>query len=72
MIRYVSGERGTSPEYPDVPPLYPRYYAGGLPPEHSQPEIERIAEERSREDEALGKRHRPSLWRRVFRHRSVH
>ena len=59
-------ERGPSPEYPDVAPLYPRYYPGGLPPEHSQREVEQIAEERSREDEALHRRKRPSLWRRLL------
>ena len=62
----MSNERGPSPEYPDVAPLYPRYYAGGLPPEHSQREVEKIAEERSREDEFLQRHKRPSLWRRLF------
>jgi hypothetical protein len=67
MMSVMGEERGTSPEFPDVPPLYPRYFPGGLPPEHSQREVAKIAEERSREDEALrGKR--PSLWRRLFRH----
>ena len=63
----VAEERGPSPDYPDVAPLYPRYYPGGLPPEHSQHEVEEIAEERRREDEALHSHKRPSLWRRLFR-----
>jgi hypothetical protein len=41
----MSTEHGPTPEYPDVAPLYPRFYAGGLPPEHSQHEIEQIAGE---------------------------
>jgi hypothetical protein len=56
----MSTEHGPTPEYPDVAPLYPRFYAGGLPPEHSQHEIEQIAGERSREDETL-QRHRGHL-----------
>ena len=35
MMGSMSKERGTSPEYPDIPPLYPSYYprydAGGPP-----------------------------------------
>jgi hypothetical protein len=59
----MSTEHGPTPEYPDVAPLYPRFYAGGLPPEHSQHEIEQIAGERSREDETLQRHKRPSLWK---------
>jgi hypothetical protein len=70
IMASVSKDRGTSPEYPDVPPLYPRVYAGGLPPEHSQHDIERIAEEHSREDEALDEalqgHKKPSLWKRLL------
>jgi hypothetical protein len=62
----VSKERGTSPEYPDVPPFYPRFFPTGLPPEHSEDDIDRIAVERGREDEALRGRKRRSLWRRLF------
>jgi hypothetical protein len=50
ILQAVSTEHGPMPEYPDVAPLYPRYYAGGLPPEHPQREIEQIAGERRRED----------------------
>ena len=63
----VSKEPGVSPEYPDIPPQYPSYYprGGGRPPQ-SQHDIERIAEEHSREDEALHGKKRRSLWRRLF------
>jgi hypothetical protein len=63
----VSKERGTSPEYPDIPPLYPSYYPryAGRPPEHSQHDIERIAEEHSR-DEVPQEHKKPSLWRRFL------
>jgi hypothetical protein len=66
IVRGVNRERGTSPEYPDIPPLYPRYFPTGLPPEHSQHDIERIAEEHSREDEALQGHKKPSLWKRLL------
>jgi hypothetical protein len=66
IVRGVSDNRGTSPEYPDIPPLYPRYFPTGLPPEHSQHDIERIAEEHSREDEALQEHKKPSLWERFL------
>ena len=62
----MSTEHGPTPGYPDLAPIYPRYYAGGLPPEHSQHEIGQIAEERSREDEALHRRKKPSLWKRLL------
>jgi hypothetical protein len=65
----MSTEHGPTPEYPDVAPLYPRFYAGGLPPEHSQHEIEQIAGERSREDETLQRHKRQSLWKRPLGHR---
>jgi hypothetical protein len=65
IVRGVNRDRGTSPEYPDIPPLYPRYFPTGLPPEHSQHDIERIAEEHSREDEALQEHKKPSLWKRL-------
>src|SRR5215216_1888988 len=61
----VSKERGTSPEYPDLRHLSTAGPAGP-PPEHSQHDIDRIAGERSREDEALRGRKRRSLWRRLF------
>ena len=46
-------QRGTNPRYPD---LRHASTAGpaGAPPEHSEHDIDRIAAERSREDEALG------------------
>ena len=61
-------QRGTSPEYPD---LRHASTAGpaGPPPEHSEHDIDRIAAERSREDEALLGHERTSLWRRLFRRR---
>ena len=64
----MSVEHGPTPEYPDVAPQYPRYYAGGLRREHSQREIEQIAEERSREDEALQGRKKLSFWKRLRGH----
>ena len=63
----VRKERGTSPEYPDIPPQYPSYYprGGGRPPE-SQHDIERIAEEHSREEAALQRDKKPSFWKRLL------
>jgi hypothetical protein len=68
ILQAVSSEHGPTPDYPDVAPLYPRYFAGGLPPEHSPREIEQIAEERSRQDEALQGRKKPSFWKRLLGH----
>jgi hypothetical protein len=52
-------ERGTTPEYPDIPPLYPsyypRYYAGGPPPEHCAP----------RDSDGDIQERRPGLWSRL-------
>jgi hypothetical protein len=62
----VSKGRGTSPEYPDVRYLLDRWVPTGLPPEHSEDEVDRIAAERSREDEALHRPKKRSLWRRLF------
>ena len=68
IVRGMSTEHGPTPEFPDVAPLYPRYYAGGLPPERSQREIEQIARERSREDKALQGYKKPSFWKRLLGH----
>lgn len=58
--------RGTSPDYPDF-----RHGStagpAGPPPEHTERDIDRIAAERSREDEVLRSHARPSLWSRLFR-----
>jgi len=58
--------RGTSPAYPDF-----RHGStagpAGPPPELSEHDIDRIAAERSHEDEVLKKHQRPSLWSRLFR-----
>jgi hypothetical protein len=62
----VSKDRGTSPEYPDIKPLYPAVKPTGIPPEHSEHDIERIAEEHRREDEALHRHKKPSLWKRFL------
>jgi hypothetical protein len=55
----MSKERGTSPEYPDIPPLYPnyypRYYAGGPPSEHWAP----------RDSDGDVQERRPGLWSRL-------
>jgi hypothetical protein len=64
----VSKERGTSPEYPDVRYQLDRWVPNGLSPEHTEDDIDRKATERSRQDEALRSRKRPSLWKRLFGH----
>jgi hypothetical protein len=68
MTHMSNEQRGTTPEYPD---LRHASTAGpaGPPPEHSQHDIDRIAQERSREDEALHGHKRPSLWKRLFGNR---
>jgi hypothetical protein len=58
--------RGTSPEYPDF-----RHGStagpAGPPPELNEHDIDRIATERSQQDEELKKHPRPSLFSRLFR-----
>jgi hypothetical protein len=61
-----AGRRGTSPEYPDF-----RHGStagpAGPPPELNEHDIDRIAAERSQQDEELKKYPRPSRWSRLFR-----
>ena len=66
IVRGVSTERGTSPEYPDVPPRYPSYYPLGHALGNSHREVDRMVGERSREDEALQGHRKPSLWKRLL------
>jgi hypothetical protein len=61
----MSSERGTTPEYPDLRHLSTAGPAGP-PPEHSQHDMDQIAAERSREDEALQRHKKPSLWKRLL------
>ena len=65
IMASVSKDRGTSPEYPD---LRHGSTAGpaGPPPEHSEHDLARIADERSREDEALKRHKKQSLWKRFL------
>jgi hypothetical protein len=65
IVRGVSG-RGTSPEYPDVRFLLDRWVPTDPDQHIDQREVDRITGERSREDEALRRRKRSSLWRRLF------
>jgi hypothetical protein len=69
IVRCVSKERGPSAEYPDVPPQYPSFYPLGHAADHSNRDVEQIAEGRSREDEALKGHKKPSLWKRLFSRR---
>jgi hypothetical protein len=62
----VSEGRGTSPEYPDVRYQLDRWVPNGLSPEHTEDEVDRMATERSRQDEALRSHKRRSLWKRLF------
>jgi hypothetical protein len=60
----MSSERETTPEYPDS-----RLSTAGPadpPPELSRRDGDRIAGERSREDEALRGHKKPSLWKRLL------
>ena len=66
IVRGVSKDRGTSPEYPDVRYLLDRWVPTILPTEHSPHDMDRIAGERSREDEALQGHKKPSLWKRLI------
>jgi hypothetical protein len=66
IVRGVRNDRGTSPEYPDVRYSLDRWIGTGLPPEHSEHDVDRIAAERSREDEALQRHKKPSLWKRLL------
>jgi hypothetical protein len=68
IVAGMSDQRGTTPEYPDLRHLSTAGPAGP-PPEHPQHDIDRIAAERSQEDQALGDTPRRSLWQRLF-HRS--
>ena len=60
----MDDKRGTSPEYPDVRFLFDRWVPTGLSPEHTEDEVDRIAAERSAEEQALPPR-RP-WWKRLF------
>ena len=66
IVRGVSGDRGTTPEYPD-PRRQDMSRAGGAAPlpDISQHDMDRIAGERSREDEALRGHKKPSFWKRL-------
>ena len=66
IVRGVSKDRGTSPEYPDVRYTLDRWVPNGLSQEHSEQDIERIAEDHRREDEALQGHKKPSLWKRFL------
>ena len=66
IVRGVSKGRGTSPEYPDVRYLLDRWVPTGLPPEHTEDEVDRIATERSRQDEALQGHKKRSQWKRFL------
>jgi hypothetical protein len=66
IVRGVRNDRGTSPEYPDVRYLLDRWVPTILPTAHSQHDMDRIAGERSREDEALQGHKKPSLWERLL------
>ena len=65
IVLGVSGDRGTTPEYPDLRHLSTAGPAGP-PPELSQHDMDRIAGQRSREDDALQGHKKPSLWKRLF------
>jgi hypothetical protein len=62
----VDEKHGPSPEYPDVRPLYPATKPASGQPEHAEHDLDRIAAERSLEDQALHERRRSSWWRRLF------
>ena len=68
IVRGVSKDRGTSPEYPD---LRHASTAGpaGPPREHSEHDLARIADERTREDEALQRHKKQSMWKRFLSRR---
>ena len=62
----MSKERGTTPEYPD-PRRQDMSRAGGAAPlpDLSQHNLDRLAAERSREDEALQGHKKPPIWTRL-------
>jgi hypothetical protein len=67
IVRGVSGERGTTPEYPDLRRQdMSRFVSAAPPPDLSQHDMDRIAGQRSREDNALQGHKTPSLWKRLF------
>ena len=67
IVRGMSGERGTTPEYPDLRRQdMSRFVGAALPPDLSQHDMDRIAGQRTREDDALQGHKKPSLWKRLF------
>lgn len=67
IVRDVSGERGTTPEYPDLRRQdMSRFVSAAPPPDLSQHDMDRIAGQRSREDDALQGHKKPSLWKRLL------
>jgi hypothetical protein len=67
IVRGVSGERGTTPEYPDLRRQdMSRFVGAAPPPDLSQHDMDRIAGQRSREDDALQRHKKPSLWKRLL------
>jgi hypothetical protein len=71
IVRRVSRERGTTPEYPDLRRQdMSRFVSAAPPPDLSQHDMDRIAGERSREDDALEGHKKTSLWKRHLGRRS--
>jgi hypothetical protein len=66
IVQGVSIERGTNSEYPRPQHMSLFWPSGPPPEEHTQHDLDRIAEERSREDEALQGRNKPSVWERLL------
>jgi hypothetical protein len=68
MVGGVSGQDGTTPEYPDLRRQDLSRAGGAAPlPDLSQHDLDRIAGQRSREDEALQGHKKPSFWKRLLR-----
>ena len=68
IVRGVSREHGTTPEFPDPLRQDLSIWPGpaGLPSDLSQQDMFRIAGKRSRENEALQGHKKPSLWKRLL------
>jgi hypothetical protein len=64
MVRGMSEEPGTNPEYPR-PQHMSLFWLSGPQPE-AQHYLDQIADQRSREDEALQGHKRQSLWKRFL------
>ena len=63
----MSGDGGPTPEHPDLRRQDMSRFGGAAPPpDLSQHDMDRIAEQRSREDDALQGHKKQSLWKRLF------